>query len=144
MKKTFLFYAFCFAFSIITSTANIAMAKELTLEFSNTSSEEIYVAICYLQGSDWITEGWWTVEKNAKESFDLTVDASYIYIYAEGEKRKKWMGSKDDPKTKGIPIVDEKFKVVIPEHPKGTGLKTVPFKYVDTKEYSKYTYTFYN
>ncbi len=144
MKKTFLFYAFCFAFSIITSTTNIAMAKELTLTISNKSSENIDVAVCYLQGSGWVTEGWWSFAPNETDSLEFTVDAPNIYIYGQGDKNKIWQGSKNDPKTKGIPIVQDEFKVVIPEHPKGEGLETVPFIYVDTQDHTKFTYTFFN
>ncbi len=142
MKKTVLLYVFCFVFSVVAATANVAEAKKLSLTITNKASEAISVAVCYMQGKDWITEGWWTFEPNESDFIELTVDAPNIYLYGQGDKNLVWGGDKKDPKTKGIPIVQDEFKVTLPAHPKGEGLETVPFKYIDTGDYSKYEYTF--
>ncbi len=143
MRKTFLLFAFCFAFSIIVSTASTSMARKLTLTVANKSPEIVNVAVTYLKGNEWITEGWWGYEVNEKADFVLAdVDGSHIYIYGQGIKDRVWQGKKDDAKTKSFVIGDDDFSVVVPNKPKGMKTEVVPFIYVEIGNNNTFEYTF--
>ncbi len=142
MKKSFLLYAFCFAFSILVSTANIAAAKDLSLTITNKANEGVNVAICYLHDGDWIVEGWWNFKPNESAALEFSIDTPNIYLYGYGDEDLVWEGEKSDSNTKNMPIVLDEFKTILPAHPKGSGLKTVPFIYVNTEAYTEYEYVF--
>ncbi len=142
MRKTFLLYAFCFAFSIIASTASITVAKELTLRITNKAPVVVEVAIAYLEGDNWIVDAWWAFKPNDSGTITRTIAASNIYIYGQGPKDRVWQGTKYDKKTQSFAVVDNNFKVIAPKHPEGNGLRVVPFMYIQTGDETEFHYTF--
>ena len=74
----------------------LAAARPASADFTVCSEfkQTVYVAYAYHDGTDWVSEGWWSVYP-----FDCTVvwtgpiDASYLYLFAESEDgRTSWGG----------------------------------------------------
>jgi len=65
------------------------------LSVCNRSARPANVAVGRFNGTDWMSEGWWTVAPNAcADLIKGPLDARYYYLYASDGASGTWDGSK--------------------------------------------------
>lgn len=63
----------------------------IRLEFKNKCDEDISVALYYMEGDEWVTDGWWTIEPG--ETAYLADTRNRIYYYYASSRNHEWSGS---------------------------------------------------
>lgn len=83
----FLLFFFSFVAASCTSDAN---AKFM---LCNKAAREATVALGRFDGTDWMSEGWWTIAGgNCAELISGPLDARYYYLYGSDRFSGTWQG----------------------------------------------------
>lgn len=116
--------------------------RTISLQNFCPKKSEIYVAIAYANlDSQWVTEGWWEVDRDkGKIPTGIQTANSYVYFYAEKGKKYIWDG-KGFAGSVDLTITedeDDEFRSIdgvgLPDN---KDLKTVSFYRVDLRESSQ-------
>lgn len=94
----------------------------------NKSAHAARLAFGHFNGTDWMSQGWWTVAPGKCETLLSTpLDARYYYLYASDGAAGTWDGSKGFCTGTG-----EKFSIVGRGHCSARGFDRKAFFEVDT------------
>ncbi|SFU12699.1 Uncharacterized membrane protein [Pseudovibrio denitrificans] len=123
----------CVAFGVL-SFQQIPSAKA-DFRACNKTESTVNIAIGYRDGADWITEGWWTIDKNACDTLvsgDLA--SRYYYLYAvQTDQNGEWDGKAY------MCVRQKKFTIRGIEDCVARGYERTGFFEIDTGEQSSWT-----
>ncbi len=128
--------------AILCSMPSISEASR-AITFVNKTSHDIYVAVRFKHKSNgWMTEGWWYVK--AKSSAGVNLDSNNNVIYILGQNvgaGEYWRGDTNDKQDRSFTVVNEPFKVIGDNSPRGSGRKKERFNRASFKN-NRLVYTF--
>ncbi|KZK76538.1 hypothetical protein PsW64_00878 [Pseudovibrio sp. W64] len=123
----------CVAFGVL-SFQQIPSAKA-DFRACNKTESTVNIAIGYRDGADWITEGWWTIDKNTCDTLvsgDLA--SRYYYLYAvQTDQNGEWDGKAY------MCVRQKKFTIRGIEDCVARGYERTGFFEIDTGEQSSWT-----
>ncbi|SDR32234.1 DUF1036 domain-containing protein [Pseudovibrio sp. Tun.PSC04-5.I4] len=101
----------------------------------NKTESTVNIAIGYRDGVDWITEGWWTIEKNTCDTmFSGDLASRYYYLYAvQTDQNGEWDGKAY------MCVRQKKFTIRGIEDCVARGYERTGFFEIDTGEQSSWT-----
>lgn len=74
----------------------LAQPAQAALTVCNKTSHPAKVALGRFDGTQWISQGWWTIKGNGCETVITTpLDARYYYLYASDGGPGSWDGGHD-------------------------------------------------
>jgi uncharacterized membrane protein len=107
---------------------------EARLTVCNRSAGAAQVALGRYNGSDWMSEGWWTITPGAcADVITAPLDARYYYLYATDSREGTWDGQK------AFCTVGRKFSIVSRARCADRGFDRKGFFQIDTGQKRDWT-----
>jgi len=114
----------------------LAAPAEARFSVCNRSAHATSVALGHFNGTDWVSEGWWTIApKTCTSLLRAPLDARYYYLYATDGAAGTWDGSK------AFCTATRKFSIVGRAHCVDRGFDSKGFFQIDTGESPEWTQT---
>lgn len=124
------------ALGLIVLTLMLAAPAEARFSVCNRSAHATSVALGHFNGTDWMSEGWWTIQpKTCANLLRAPLDARYYYLYATDGAAGTWDGGK------AFCTATHKFSIVGRAHCVDRGFDHKGFFQIDTGESPEWTQT---
>jgi uncharacterized membrane protein len=113
----------------------LAAPAQAALNVCNKTARPVRVAVGRFNGTDWASEGWWTlVAKQCAAVVAGRLDARYYYVFATDDGPGSWGGNR------GFCVASaDRFSVVGRDDCAGRGYERKGFFAVDTGQATDYT-----
>jgi uncharacterized membrane protein len=122
--------------ALVALTFALATPAEARLLVCNRSAHMTSVALGHFNGTDWMSEGWWTIApKTCANLIRSPLDARYYYLYATDGAAGTWDGSK------AFCTATRKFSIVGRARCTDRGFDRKGFFQIDTGEAPEWTQT---
>jgi uncharacterized membrane protein len=84
------------ALALLAFAGLLASPAHAKFAVCNKGARAATVALGHFNGTDWMSEGWWTIKPNAcADLITAPLDARYYYLYANDGGSGTWDGSKE-------------------------------------------------
>ena len=124
------------ALGLIVLTLTLAAPAEARFSVCNRSAHATSVALGHFNGTDWMSEGWWTIQpRTCANLMRAPLDARYYYLYATDGAAGTWDGGKT------FCTATHKFSIVGRARCIDRGFDRKGFFQIDTGESPEWTQT---